>query len=81
MVKNISALLYVQQEHRFSVAENHTNMVKFMSPVDLTYLTVVHHMKESMDKYIQLRCKWGCSLRLQSGGVDEDVFVGPKWIT
>lgn len=57
MVKNISALLYVQQEHRFSVDENHTNMVKFMSPVDTTYLTVVHHMRESIDQYIHSRCK------------------------
>lgn len=63
MVKNISALLYVQQEHRFSVDENHTNMVEFISPVDSTYLTVVHHMRKSMDQYIHLRFK---RVRIQS---------------
>lgn len=57
VVSNLSALLYVRREHRFSVNEDHTNMVKFMSRVDSTYLTVVLHMKKSVDQYLNSCCK------------------------
>ncbi|KAF8540455.1 hypothetical protein BDD12DRAFT_804470 [Trichophaea hybrida] len=48
MVQRFSVLLHLPAEHRVPVDENHTNMVKFDSPVDRTYLTVVKHLKRCL---------------------------------
>jgi len=46
MVQRLSAQLHLSIENRVPVNKNHTDMVKFASPVDPTYLSVVTHMKE-----------------------------------
>jgi hypothetical protein len=46
MVKRLSAELYLPDECRVPVQENHTNMVKFASEVDKTFQTVVKHLRE-----------------------------------
>jgi hypothetical protein len=46
MVKEFSAQLYLSFEYRIPINKNHTDMVKFASPVDSEYLSVVAHMKE-----------------------------------
>ncbi|KAF8539938.1 hypothetical protein BDD12DRAFT_980660 [Trichophaea hybrida] len=45
MVQRFSAQLFIPSEHRIAVRKNHTDMVKFATPVDVTYRTVVRHMK------------------------------------
>jgi len=46
MVQRLSAQLHLVFEHRVPVNKNHTDMVKFASPVDPTYLSIVYHMKD-----------------------------------
>lgn len=46
MVERFSAQLYLPSEHRIPVSKNHSDIVKFASRVDVTYQTVVKHMKE-----------------------------------
>ncbi|KAF8247690.1 hypothetical protein K440DRAFT_643546 [Wilcoxina mikolae CBS 423.85] len=46
MVKALSAQLYLKFESRIPVYKNHSDMVKFDSPVDSTYQTVVRHIRE-----------------------------------
>lgn len=58
MIRNISAMLYLPQEHRFAIDEDNINMVKFMMPTDKDYQTVVLHLKECIDKYPDLRRKY-----------------------
>lgn len=57
MIRNISALLYLQQEHRFAIHEDNTNMVKFMTSIDKNYQTVVLYIRECLDQYLTQRCK------------------------
>ncbi|KAF8534445.1 hypothetical protein BDD12DRAFT_895913 [Trichophaea hybrida] len=49
IVKRFSAKLYIPNEQRVPVKENHTNMVKFASVNDPTYETVVRCLKEWVD--------------------------------
>lgn len=49
MVKPFSAQLYIPTEKPVPVYENHSNMVKFASAEDRTYLTVVRYLKEWVD--------------------------------
>ena len=44
MVKRLSALLYLPNEHRIPIPYNHTGMVKFLAPSDRTYCSVVSHI-------------------------------------
>jgi len=46
MVKEFSAQLHLQFGPRIPVNKNHTDIVKFDSPVDSTYQKVVKHMNE-----------------------------------
>jgi hypothetical protein len=46
MVQRFSAQLYLQFEERVPVDKNHTDIVKFASPADTAYQTVVKHMKD-----------------------------------
>jgi len=46
MVKEFSAQLHQLFELKIPVDKNHTDMVKFDSPVDSTYQKVVRYMKE-----------------------------------
>jgi len=45
MVQRFSAQLYLPDGFQIPVNKNHTDMVKFDSPVDPTYKTVVKHLK------------------------------------
>ena len=45
MVKKVSALLYLPNEHRIPVPYNHTDMVKFLAPSDRTYCSVSSHIR------------------------------------
>jgi hypothetical protein len=47
--RNFLALLYLPSE--LPVEKNHTEMVKFASLVDPTYLSVVKHIKDYMGAY------------------------------
>jgi len=51
MVKRLSAQLYIPTEQRVPVEQTHTNMVKFASAEDPTYLTVVRYLKGWIDSY------------------------------
>jgi len=51
MVKRLSAQLYIPTEQRVPVEQIHTNMVKFASAEDPTYLTVVRYLKGWIDSY------------------------------
>ena len=55
MVKKFSAQLYLPNEYRIPVPHNHTNMVKFLSPSDGTYRTVVTRIKECLDHIVEAR--------------------------
>ncbi|KAF8241753.1 hypothetical protein K440DRAFT_677005 [Wilcoxina mikolae CBS 423.85] len=55
MVKKISAQLCLPNEHRVPVPHNHTNMVKFLSPSDGTYRTVITWIKECLDNIVEAR--------------------------
>lgn len=57
MVKKISAQLHLPNESRIPVPRNHSDMVKFLSPSDLVYMTVVRHLKECIDKIVEIRGK------------------------
>jgi len=48
MVQRFSAQLYLPDGFQIPVNKNHTDMVKFDSPVDPTYKTVVKHLKECL---------------------------------
>jgi hypothetical protein len=45
MVQRFSAQLHLLGGSQIPVNENHSDMVKFNSPVDPTYKTVVKHLK------------------------------------
>jgi hypothetical protein len=45
MVKKVSALLYLPNEHRIPVPYNHTDMVKFLAPSDRTYCSVASYIE------------------------------------
>lgn len=49
MVKSLSAQLYIPNELRLPVDEDHSNMVKFSSQVDPNYQTTVRHLKKWVD--------------------------------
>ena len=46
MVSRSSAQLWLPSEHRLPANRNHTDIVKFASPVDGMYQTVVKYMTE-----------------------------------
>lgn len=52
MVPRLSAQLHLLFERRIPVNKNHTEMVKFASPVDPTYQSVVTHLNEYISMYI-----------------------------
>lgn len=58
MIRNISALLFLPQENRYAINEDNTNMVKFGTRDDENYKVVVRHIKECLDQYLALRCKY-----------------------
>ncbi|KAI1416951.1 hypothetical protein F5Y13DRAFT_153431 [Hypoxylon sp. FL1857] len=51
LVKNISSLLFLPSESRYSVDGNHSDMVKFMSQVDVTYQTVVRSLENVLSEH------------------------------
>jgi len=53
----MSAQLHLPNEFRILVERNHSNMVKSLSPSDPTYITVVRHLKECVDKIFEIRSK------------------------
>jgi hypothetical protein len=50
MVMKVSTELFLPNEHRIPVAQNHTDMVKFLSPSDLTYCSVSTRIYQCVDK-------------------------------
>jgi hypothetical protein len=46
MVQRSSALLNLPYEDRIPATKNHTDIVKFATPADGLYLTVIKYMKE-----------------------------------
>ena len=46
MVRPLSAQLYLPSEQRIPVKKNHSDIVKFATRVDVTYQTVVKHLRE-----------------------------------
>jgi hypothetical protein len=46
LVQKFSAQLFWEFERRIPINKNHIDMVKYDSPVDSTYQTVVRHIKE-----------------------------------
>ena len=46
MVERLSAQLYFPKESRHPVKSNHTDLVKFVSPQDKSFQTVVTRMGE-----------------------------------
>jgi len=48
MVQRLSAQLHLSFEHRVPVNKNHTDMVKFASQVDPTYMSIVTHMNDCL---------------------------------
>jgi len=49
MVNKVSAQLYLPNEYRIPVPCNHTEMVKFLAPLDRTYSSVASHLKTEVD--------------------------------
>jgi len=50
MVQRFSAQIYVPSAYRIPVNKNHTDIVKFGTTVDTTYIAVVSHIKECISK-------------------------------
>ncbi|KAF8251998.1 hypothetical protein K440DRAFT_595037 [Wilcoxina mikolae CBS 423.85] len=50
MVKKVSAQLYLPGEYRLPVERNHTELAKFPTRGDSTYLTVVNHMRQCLEE-------------------------------
>ncbi|KAF8253337.1 hypothetical protein K440DRAFT_534211, partial [Wilcoxina mikolae CBS 423.85] len=75
MVDSFSALLYLPNEYRIPVGQNHTDMVKFMSPTDETYRTVVTHMKETLEMIHQTHSKWVSIAQLSKEPAHADTTV------
>ena len=46
MVQRLSAQLYLPRESRYPVHSNHTDLVKFSSPRDRAFQTIVATMEE-----------------------------------
>ena len=55
MVKKVSALLYLPNEHRIPVPCNHTDMVKFLAPSDKTYCSVASHIRGEIEHILAER--------------------------
>lgn len=51
MVSRLSALLYLPGENRYPVESDHINMVKFDSPNDRAFQTVVAHLNECISTW------------------------------
>ncbi|KAJ8130970.1 hypothetical protein O1611_g2656 [Lasiodiplodia mahajangana] len=51
LVQNMSSLLFIPLEVRYSVDEDHSEMVKFMNPTDETYRTVIRHTRGLLAQY------------------------------
>jgi len=60
MVKRFSAQLHVPNKHRIPVPYNHTDMVKFHAPSDITYQLVVSHVQQCLNKVGQHVGKSSC---------------------
>jgi len=81
MVQRFSAQLYLPWEQRIPVGKNHTDIVKFASPVDTTYQTVVRHLKDYIGVcWIGLynSIEWNLKLIFQSPGSHEKFFASDK---
>jgi len=55
MVPMHSACLFLAGEVRVAVKKNHTDMVKFASSADITYVTVVRRMRECLKEFSTIK--------------------------
>ncbi|KAA8896070.1 hypothetical protein FN846DRAFT_801292 [Sphaerosporella brunnea] len=50
MVKKVSAQLFLSNEQRIPIHQNHTELVKFAHKGDTTYLTLLKHLRSCLDE-------------------------------
>jgi hypothetical protein len=55
LVQGFSSLLYLKQESRYAIDEDHINMVRFVLPTDKHYECVVRHIQECVESHCKSR--------------------------